>query len=386
MKILITTLFISLLFLSNSQNYIPGNTYFGTDSLTEYRCGNLPIILSSPHGGYKTPATLPNRNCVGCVTVRDSYTQELTRQIEAAILFKTGCYPHVIINRLDRKKLDANREIIEATDSNSVTEPYWHDYMNFIDSARNLVNKSNQKGIFLDIHGHGHSIQRLELGYLLSGTDLRKNDSSLDSSPLNTKTSLLNLRYSNLNSYSHSQLIRGPYCFGAMIQRRGFPAVPSDSIPFPLIGEPYFNGGYNTVRFGSKNGGTIDAIQIESHQGVRFNYTKRVEYADSLAEAILEYVTKHYFVNFPQHYCNRVSLEERNSIEPITVFPNPTTGLIYLQGVSSNSKIDLFSMEGKLISSFKQFKNINLSSLKSGIYLLRVSSETKVNTLRIIKN
>jgi hypothetical protein len=77
-----------------------------------------------------------------------------------------------------------------------------------------------------------------------------------------------------------------------MIQKRGVPAVPSDSIPFPLVGEPYFNGGYNTVRFGSKNGGTIDAIQIESHQGVRFDYNKRVVYADSLAEAILEYVEK----------------------------------------------------------------------------------------------
>jgi N-formylglutamate amidohydrolase len=386
MKILFATFLFSISLLSYSQNYVSGNVYYGTDSLIEYRCGNLPIILSSPHGGYETPATLPDRNCTGCVTGRDSYTQELTRQIEAAILFKTGCYPHVIINRLHRKKLDANRAMIEATDSNLATELYWHEYMNFVDSAKNLIYKKYSKGIFFDIHGHGHAIQRLELGYLLSGTDLRKSDSLIDSSPLNTKTSILSLRYSNLNSYSHSQLIRGPHSFGAMIQKRGVPAVPSDSIPFPLVGESYFNGGYNTVRFGSRNGGTIDAIQIESHQGVRFDYNKRVEYADSLAEAILEYVEKHYFVDFSQTYCNTVTLKERNSLGYISVFPNPTTGLIYLKGISPDTRIDLFSMDGKLINSFNYAKKINLSSLKSGIYFLRISSRTKVNTLRIIKN
>jgi hypothetical protein len=386
MKILFATFLFSISLLSYSQNYVVGNVYYGTDSLIEYRCGNLPIILSSPHGGYETPATLPDRNCIGCVTGRDSYTQELTRQIEAAILFKTGCYPHVIINRLHRKKLDANRAMIEATDSNLVTELYWHEYMNFVDSAKKLVYATYPKGIFFDIHGHGHAIQRLELGYLLSGTDLRKSDSLIDSSPLNTKTSILNLRYSNLNSYSHSQLIRGPHSFGAMIQRRGVPAVPSDSIPFPLIGESYFNGGYNTVRFGSRNGGTIDAIQIESHQGVRFDYNKRVVYADSLAEAILEYVEKHYFVNFSQTYCNTANLEERNSLGYISVFPNPTSGLIYLKGISPDSQIDLFSMDGKLINSFKYAEKINLSSLKSGVYFLMIYSKTKVNTLRVIKN
>ncbi|MFQ3336501.1 MAG: hypothetical protein ACI8RY_001372 [Urechidicola sp.] len=386
MKILLATLLFSFSFLSYSQNYVAGNVYYGNDSLIEYRCGNLPIILSSPHGGYENPTILPDRNCVGCVTQRDSYTQELTRQIEAAILFKTGCYPHVIINKLHRKKLDANREIIEATDSNFITEPYWHEYMNFVDSAKKLVYKKFLKGIFFDIHGHGHTIQRLELGYLLSGTELRKNDSSLNSSPLNSNTSILNLRYSNLSSYSHSQLIRGSDSFGAMIQKRGVPAVPSDSIPFPLVGEPYFNGGYNTVRFGSKNGGTIDAIQIESHQGVRFDYNKRVVYADSLAEAILEYVEKHYFAYFSKTYCSTASLEERNDLGYISIFPNPTTGLIYLKGSSPNSKIDIFSMDGKLVKSINYTENVDLSRLKNGVYLLRVSSERKVNTLRIIKN
>lgn len=32
----------------------------------------------------------------------------------------------------------------------------------------------------MDMHGHGHSIQRLELGYLLSGDQVNLSDASLD--------------------------------------------------------------------------------------------------------------------------------------------------------------------------------------------------------------
>ena len=386
MKLICVLIAFSGSILSNSQQYVSGQTYYGQDSLIEYQCGNLPIILSAPHGGYEKPASLPDRNCVGCVTQRDSYTQELTRQLKAEILFKTGCYPHVIINRLYRGKLDANREIIEATDSNLVTEPYWHEYMNFVDSAKNLIYKSYPKGLFIDIHGHGHAIQRLELGYLLTATDLRKSDSLLNLSPINAKTSVLNLRFSNLNSHTHAELIRGTNSLGSMLQRRGIPSVPSDSIPFPLVGESYFNGGYNTKRFGSRNGGTIDGIQIESHQNIRFTKSIRDAYADSLADVLLEYLEIHYFQNFSNYYCNiHSSVNETNKIHNITVFPNPTNGLIQLRGIQSSAKVELFSLEGKRIDIQLIDKRINLSSIRSGIYFLKVHSKNTNHTIRIVK-
>ena len=370
-----------------SQQFVPGQTYFGQDSLIEYQCGNLPLILSAPHGGYEKPASIPDRNCIGCVTQRDSYTQELTRQLKAEIVFKTGCYPHVIINRLYRGKLDANREIIEATDSNSVTEPYWHEYMNFADSAKKLVYKDYPKGLFIDIHGHGHTIQRLEVGYLLSASDLRKSDSLLNLSPINTKTSVLNLRFSNLNSYTHAELIRGTNSLGSMLQRKGIPSVPSDSIPFPLVGEPYFNGGYNTKRFGSRNGGTMDAIQIESHQSIRFTKSIRDVYADSLSDALLDYLEVHYFQNFSQHYCNIFSsVNELNKYHDIVVFPNPTNGLIELRGIDSKATVSLYSIEGKQIDVKLIGNKINFTPVNSGVYLLKVNSMNTNHTIRIVKD
>lgn len=374
-------------FYLKSQNFVPGQVYYGTDSLIEYRAGNLPIILSAPHGGYETPACLPDRNCSGCVTIRDSYTQELTREIEGAIKFHTGCYPHVIINKLHRKKLDANRDMIEATDSNLVTEPYWHDYMNYCDTAKKLIYDNFPQGIFFDIHGHGHTLQRLELGYLISGTNLRKNDSSLNTSPISSKTSILNLKFSNLNSYSHAKLIRGEHSFGGMIERKGFDAVPSDSIPFPLLGEPFFNGGYNTKRFGSYLGGTIDAIQIESHSGVRFNATNRARYDDSLAKTMLEYLEKHYFLNFSNGYCNYLSSLEEIKNTDILIFPNPTSGLFKVKGIPTNSSYQILSPTGQLVKNgtISDQGTIDIQSMSKGLYILTIEVDNLLFTKKIIK-
>ncbi|MEN8927883.1 MAG: T9SS type A sorting domain-containing protein [Flavobacteriales bacterium] len=386
MKQFLTVAFVLICFFSFSQNYIPGTTYFGNDSLIEYKCGNLPIILSAPHGGYETPSALPDRNCQGCVYVRDVNTQELTRQIAASLIFKTGCYPHVIINKLRRTKLDANRDMTEATDSNAVTEPYWHEYMNFVDSAKNRVSKQFTKGLFLDIHGHAHTISRLELGYLLTGTDLRKTDSALDAAPLNAKSSILNLTFANQNNLSPSQLVRGLTSFGALIQKRGYPAVPSDSVPTPLLGEPYFSGGYNTRRFGSRIGGTIDAIQIEHNWDAHRTFARRVEYADSLAETILEYLEEHYIANFSSNYCSSLSLNEKQKSSQIVAYPNPTSGQIVLDGISSDNKIELFTTTGKLLLVVTNRKSIDLSNVEKGVYFIRISSSELATTLRVIKN
>lgn len=372
---------------SFSQSYLPGTTYFGQDSLIEYQAGNLPIILSAPHGGHESPATLPDRNCSGCVTVKDSYTQELAREIAAALIFKTGCYPHLIINKLHRKKLDANREIIEATDSNSATEVYWHNYMNFIDSAKRSISSKYQKGIFLDIHGHGHAIQRIELGYLLSSSDLRKSDSVLNSLPTNLKTSILNLRYSTLTSQPLSELIRGKHSFGSLINAKGFPTVPSDSIPFPLVGEPYFNGGYNTRRFGSQTGGTIDAIQIEHNWDVRANPSIRARLADSLAQVILDFLELHYFTDFSSYACNYFTGTKEYPKKKVTAYPNPFSTHIELKEVSNNSTFSMFSQEGMLVMTGTLTDNfkVDLSHLSRGIYYLTIRNKTSFTTLKLVK-
>ncbi len=279
-----------------SQNFVPGQTYFGANGYVEYRAGNLPIIISTPHGGDLAPGVIPDRSCPNAVTVNDGNTQALARQLDTAIQMRFGCYPHLIINRLARRKLDANRDLPEAACGNPLVEQAWFDYHEFIDSAKNAVTNTFFQGIFIDLHGHAHTIQRLELGYLLTGAELRKPDDSLDLPGYILQSSIRHLADTNLSQSSHSALLRDSFSLGTLLHSRGYPSVPSLADPAPQSGEPYFNGGYNTFRHGSINGFPIDAVQIECYYGgVRDTWAHRHNFSDTLALAVQVFLEKHAF-------------------------------------------------------------------------------------------
>ncbi|MFK7932341.1 MAG: hypothetical protein AB8G22_02455, partial [Saprospiraceae bacterium] len=105
-------------FTLQAQPFIAGNTYYDSTGFVEYRAGNLPIILSAPHGGDLRPDTIPDRDCSGCSYVQDRYTKPITEGVYDAFVAATGCYPHAIINLLHRVKFDANRDVDTAADGN----------------------------------------------------------------------------------------------------------------------------------------------------------------------------------------------------------------------------------------------------------------------------
>src|SRR5687768_2585032 len=156
--------------------YVPGQSYFGRNQYIEYIAGNAPIILSAPHGGSLTPAEIPDRTDTSCggtaTTVRDLNTIELVLAMQQRYHARYGAYPHVILNRLHRVKLDANRPVAEAACGDAEAKTAFYEFQDFITMARNTVLQSPGKGWYMDMHGHGHAIQRLELGYLLSAAQL----------------------------------------------------------------------------------------------------------------------------------------------------------------------------------------------------------------------
>ena len=165
---------------STAQTYTPGVSYFGTHGYTEYIPGSLPIIISAPHGGYLEPEVIPNRTCFDAVYATDAYTQELIRDIQNSIYAEFGCYAHVVINLLDRKKLDANRNLAEGACGNDSAKQAWNDFNDFLDIAENTVMEQYGKGLYIDLHGHGNPKQRLEIGYLLYDDELQLTDAELN--------------------------------------------------------------------------------------------------------------------------------------------------------------------------------------------------------------
>ena len=387
-KILSLSIITLLPFLSFSQTYVPGQIYYDSTRYVEYRAGNLPIILSSPHGGNLQPSSIPDRNCSGCVYLKDSWTKEITEGVYNKIISETGCYPHVIINLLHRKKFDANRDIFDAAYGNPAVEIAWQAYHDFIDSAKNQIVEDYGRGLFLDMHGHAHTIQRIELGYLLSKNELQLPDTTLNTNTYIEESSIRALIGLNIQNFSHSELLRGQYSFGTIMDHKGFPCVPSSSDPFPQGSEPYFNGGYNTQRHGSRdNNGEIDGIQIEMNQGIRFDSIIREILIDSLASSINKYIDYHYNNQYINNYCGLIlGVPENNDID-LKLYPNPATDYFYLSGETNNAELSIFNSIGQKVRSEQWSKNkVNIELLPAGLYFVRiVKNNITMDIIKLIK-
>ncbi|MCB0463344.1 MAG: endonuclease [Flavobacteriaceae bacterium] len=80
-----------------------------------------------------------------------------------------------------------------------------------------------------------------------------------------------------------------------------------------------------------------------------------------------------------------LSIDEVNELH-LKVYPNPTESRVYVKGIISDAEIDLFSVEGRKLSSFKLSPDstyIDLN-LPSGIYLMHIISEGKSSIQKIV--
>jgi hypothetical protein len=268
--------------------YVPGETYWGRNQYIEYIAGNLPVIISAPHGGYLKPEEIPDRTWGS--RGHDTFSQEYTRCVADYLFEMTGRYPHVIINKLARIKLDANRNINEAAQGNQWAERAWYEYHGFIEDAKATVVAQYGRGHYFDFHTNDHADQWVEFGYGLSSSDLNRSDAELDSATYKNKCYLKSLAYTP--GVSFPEIIRGGTSLGGLLQAQGYKSVPSPAHPHPA-GGGYWNGGYNSWRHGSKNGGTIDGTQVETYWGFARN-SERDAYSRALAETILDFMAIYY--------------------------------------------------------------------------------------------
>ena len=223
--------------------------------------------------------------------VRDRNTRELTLAIRDALIDLTGYAPYVVISHLDRRKLDPNRDIAEAAQADPFAERAWTEYHQYIERARAEVRRRGE-GMYFDIHGHGHPIQRVELGYLLTPQWLNLADIYLDQLSVVQLTSIREIGRDSPIPFS--QVLRGPTSFGGLLEAEGIPAVPSPTSP--MIGEdPYFTGGYSTLRHGSNlDAELVSGIQLEHHfDGLRDTDENRRAYAAILARVIRDFMLEH---------------------------------------------------------------------------------------------
>jgi hypothetical protein len=254
--------------------------------------GSMPLVILVPHGGKAKPRGLPDRSCDVCLGGEDTDTGVMAERIANAIEGRIGRRPFVVRNLLHRGKFDANRDIDEAVSGVREVVPVWERWHQRIDEAKQAALATNTRALVIDLHGHAHDVQRIELGYLIR---LRQGTPG-EMTPVDLRaSSIAQLVGRAASGDGAAALLRGPRALGTLLAEAGFPAVPSASDPAPKSGEQYYSGGYNVVRHGSLAGGNVDAIQMElNYEGLLGDEASQARFAEAFAGAVIKYLSEQY--------------------------------------------------------------------------------------------
>jgi len=232
--------------------------------------GEIPIILSAPHGGTRELPGVSERKGEGMKTGgagffagRDSGTEELAHAVSAEIEKRFGKKPYMVVSRTHRKYLDPNRPP-EIAYEDEDAKPAYDFYHGTLTEYCKEVTKKHRTGMLLDLHGQGSKRDTVFRG-TRNGTTIK-----------------------HLRDTFGEEAFTGPRSLFSMLDQRGWLVHPK---PFSGKEQPGFTGGhivgtYGT--YGTTSGTVIDAYQLEFGAEYRVE-GQRSQTATQLADAVVEY-------------------------------------------------------------------------------------------------
>jgi N-formylglutamate amidohydrolase len=240
----------------------------GIDRLIDVDQGEIPIIISAPHGGTEdVPGVAPrvNQSAFRFVTGGDTNTRELARKVAAELERRLGGKPYYVMARFKRRYLDVNRK---AADSYESPRAAFY-YRAYHDALAEYVREVQEKfggGLLIDIHGQATFPDEILVG-TVGGKSMER----------------LRLRLGD-------GVLVGREGIVGLLESAGFRVQPAvDATDFNV---PKYNGGEITQAYGSDKPEGIDAVQFE------FGSTYRTpERLDEVAAMTAEAVEKFYRAN-----------------------------------------------------------------------------------------
>lgn len=240
-----------------------------SEELLIIRHGDLPIIISAPHGGsLPVPGAIPRKGdgletgAAGFRTSRDGGTEELALLVVKAIDKRLDGSPSCVISRVHRKYVDFNRppEIGVEDHASRVVYDLYHQTLR---DAVAEIRRTHEFGLLVDIHGQGSSKTTVYRG---------------TSNGLTTQ---------GLQNRLGKQTQSGEKSLNGLLTKHGWKMHPT---PFDGKEQAGFTGGHIVRSYGSHRVDGIDAIQLEFGGDYR-NAANRSRVADELADAIVEYAS-----------------------------------------------------------------------------------------------
>ena len=84
--------------------------------------------------------------------------------------------------------------------------------------------------------------------------------------------------------------------------------------------------------------------------------------------------------------CTTTGIESVSKQENYVIFPNPFTTSINIKSNEPNEFYELFNSTGQIIWTGNQINKHDFSSIKSGLYFLRIHNDNSIHTNKLIKN
>ncbi len=242
--------------------------------------GQMPVILSAPHGGPDRMPGVADRvrpDPSAGSTARwggfhggagDVGTLELTQLVAARVKAKTGRAPYVVLNRAQRRYVDINRPANLAYDPPGTDGPkqIYDAYHRSLAEFCREVAELYGRGLLLDIHGQGDARDTLFRG-TSNGRTVR-----------------------HLLHKDGPAALTGPDSIFGILAAKGYDVNPA--IGSPAQEDRRYNSGYIVVTYGGAAGSTVDAIQLEFGTNLRAK-AGRAQSAEDLADAIVRFAAKY---------------------------------------------------------------------------------------------
>lgn len=232
--------------------------------------GELPVILTAPHGGRQDVPGCALRTPTGSrfVTGTDHNTDLLTLEIAAEIKRLTGKQPYLVMARFHRKFIDANRRTEEAYGAAgcaAIYAEYHAAIRRFVDEVR----AKYPHAMLFDIHG-----QAVYPDAVLRGTRH-------------------GIAVKQLLAREGSAAVTGVDSVFGRLAALGYAVMPSnDKAPDEKVEIRNYTGGHTVALYGSQRPDGIDTMQIEFGRNLRGNDVLE-QTAKDTAQAIAAFYQRH---------------------------------------------------------------------------------------------
>lgn len=235
--------------------------------------GDLPCVISAPHGGRQVvPGVAPRtgdgiaKGASGFFAGRDSSTEELALALVDCLVERLHAKPFHVISSVHRKYVDFNRPMDIAIESTRI-EPLYKRYHDALATYAKQIRRRFPGGLLIDIHGQG---TRRDLVY--RGTQ-------------NGRTVQRLIDAFGIDAHTGSQSLFG------MLQQRGWGIYP---VPLDGKEQAGFTGGHIVRTYGSHTPFGLEAIQLEFGADYRANQEARAKTAEELADVIIAFLDRYH--------------------------------------------------------------------------------------------